>query len=209
MKVLGVEVPPAKVEREPVLDVPAIDMTTAPPEEAVSPSTAEAVTADVAKPARPSRAKPKPSARSPKRSTNGKAPKRSRNGSIGRETYEAVEALVEDGTKKTEAFNVVAGRTGRSASTVAATYYRLAGADRTVKPPRTRRSETKATSRASASSAPIRREGRQSAGLNGDIDRLTGDLVSNVQALAKAMQAQSREVSELRQRLDGVRSLLR
>jgi hypothetical protein len=33
--------------------------------------------------------------------------------------------------------------------------------------------------------------------------------VINVQALAKAMQAQSQEVSDLRQKLDGVRGLLK
>jgi hypothetical protein len=209
MKVLGVEVPPAEAEREPVLDVPAIDMTAAQPQEAVSASAAEAVTEGAVNAARRSRAKSKPPARRPKRSTSGKAAKRVRDGSVGRETFEAVVALVKGGTKKMDAFNVVAERTSRSASTVAATYYRVARANGTAKPRRTPGSAPKATSRPNASSAPARRGGRQSAGRTGDIDRLTADLVNNVQALAEAVQAQSQEVFELRQRLDGVRSRLR
>ncbi|HZX53059.1 MAG TPA: hypothetical protein VFE86_00175, partial [Ilumatobacteraceae bacterium] len=65
-----------------------------------------------------------------------------------------------------------------------------------------------ATPRRAAMSTAGRR-GRQSSNGSGDIDGLTADLVSNVQALAKAMQAQRQEVSDLRQKLDGVRGLLK
>jgi hypothetical protein len=49
-------------------------------------------------------------------------------GQVGRETFDAVQALVVDGRKRTEAFAIVAERTGRSAATVATAYYRVARA---------------------------------------------------------------------------------
>jgi hypothetical protein len=47
-------------------------------------------------------------------------------GQVGRQTYEAVQALVSGGMKKTEAFAKVASDTDRSAATVATAYYRVA-----------------------------------------------------------------------------------
>jgi methyl-accepting chemotaxis protein len=129
-----------------------------------------------------------------------------RDGSIGKETFDQVEALLKQGRSKTEAFAQIASDSGKNAGTVAANYYRVARANGSVKPRRRRR---KATTPARATTATASRRARQSSNGNGEIDRLTADLVSNVQALAKAMQAQSQEVSDLRQRLDGVRSLLK
>ena len=54
------------------------------------------------------------------------APKRKR-GEIGRQTFEAVHALVhKGGMKTTEAFKKVAAETGRSVGTVQTSYYRIA-----------------------------------------------------------------------------------
>jgi hypothetical protein len=47
-------------------------------------------------------------------------------GAVGRETFEAVQQLVGEGKKRTEAFAIVAERTGRSPGTVATAYYRVA-----------------------------------------------------------------------------------
>jgi hypothetical protein len=43
---------------------------------------------------------------------------------------------------------------------------------------------------------------------NGTVDQVTADLVRNVQALAKAVQDQEREVKQLRGRLEAVRSVV-
>jgi hypothetical protein len=47
-------------------------------------------------------------------------------GQIGRQTFDMASALIKEGKKPTEAFNIVAERTGRSAATVATAYYRIA-----------------------------------------------------------------------------------
>lgn len=47
-------------------------------------------------------------------------------GQIGRQTFDLARALIKEGKKPTEAFNIVAQRTGRSAATVATAYYRVA-----------------------------------------------------------------------------------
>lgn len=199
MKVLGVEVPPAEAEKEPVVDVPAIDMTEQP-----DTSAADVGSPDVAKPARQHRAKPK--ARRAK-ATKAATPKRTRDGSVGRETFAAVEALVKGGSSKTDAFKAVAKDTERSAGTVAAAYYRVARSEGAVKP---RRRQAKATSpAASRGRLAGRGAARASAGNTGQgIDHLASSLVDSVNALASVVKAQSQEVADLRRRLDGVRSLL-
>jgi hypothetical protein len=47
-------------------------------------------------------------------------------GNVGRETFELASALIGEGKRPTEAFALVAERTGRSAATVATAYYRVA-----------------------------------------------------------------------------------
>lgn len=59
-------------------------------------------------------------------SANGAATKKPAHGDIGRQTYEDVRKLVEQGMKKTEAFAKVAKQSGRSANTVMTQYYRTA-----------------------------------------------------------------------------------
>ena len=54
------------------------------------------------------------------------APPPGTRGQIGRQTFDMARALIKDGKKPTEAFNIVAERTGRSAATVATAYYRVA-----------------------------------------------------------------------------------
>lgn len=127
-----------------------------------------------------------------------------RDGSVGKETFEQVEALVKQGMSKTEAFAQVASDTGRNSGTVSANYYRVARANGAVKPRRRRRASTKATSR-----SPRTRKARTTArrGAN-DLDRLAADLVKAVTALADAVRSQEAEVEALRTRLEGLRQVI-
>jgi hypothetical protein len=128
--------------------------------------------------------------------------KMARDGSVGRETFEQVTALVKQGKSKSEAFAQIASDTGRNSGTVAANYYRVARATGAVKP-RKRRARGSAVS---TRKAPTARRGRPAR--NDGVDQITADLVRNVQALAKAVQDQEREVRQLRGRLDAVRSVV-
>ena len=124
-----------------------------------------------------------------------------RDGSIGKKTFEQVEALVKKGKSKTEAFAQVASDTGRNTGTVSANYYRVARANGAVKPRRRRRASIKATSR-----TPRTRTPRTTArGGPSHIDGLAADLVKSVTALADAIKSQKAEVASLRNRLEGVR----
>ena len=169
MKVLGVEVPPAVAEREPVLEVPAIDMTDQSQPQDVS-SAQDVARRDGTESIRQRRAKPK-AGRTKKTAARAEKPKRGRDGSVGRETFTAIEALVKEGRSKTDAFKVVAERTNRSTGTVAAAYYRMARSEDALK---SRNGQTKATaSSASKRRAAGLRIARASAGNDvQDIDRL-------------------------------------
>jgi hypothetical protein len=52
--------------------------------------------------------------------------KRTRDGSVGRDTFNLVEALVKEGKTKTEAFEQITRTNGKNSVTVAANYYRIA-----------------------------------------------------------------------------------
>jgi hypothetical protein len=86
-QVLGVQVRPTVV-KEPVMNVPAIDMTDA--------TTRAKRTSPPARKKNVKRSAP--SRKQPTRAAQTKAqPKRTRDGSVGRETFERVEALVKQG----------------------------------------------------------------------------------------------------------------
>jgi hypothetical protein len=192
-QVLGVQVRPTVV-KEPVMNVPAIDMTDA--------TTRAKRTSPPARKKNVKRSAP--SRKQPTRAAQTKAqPKRTRDGSVGRETFERVEALVKQGKNKSEAFQQVGADTGKNAGTVAANYYRVARATGAVKP---RQRRARAVSAVSTRKAPTARRGRSVA--NGSVDQITADLVRNFHALAKAVRDQEREVKQLRGRLDAVRSVV-
>jgi methyl-accepting chemotaxis protein len=125
-----------------------------------------------------------------------------RNGSVGKETYEQVEALVKQGKSKTEAFAQISSETGRNIGTVSANYYRVSRANGTVKPRRRRLASTRATSRTHRTGTKTVRGGTS------DIDRLAADLVKSVTALADAVRSQEAEVASLRTRIEGVREAI-
>jgi hypothetical protein len=230
VKVLGVEVQPAEVDKEPVLDIPAIVMTDAAeasdgPALAASDATSskpKARNARASKAAsRQGRAKrrTRPASKAattslPERRTGRtkaaaprESPKRPRDGSIGRETLAAVEALVSQGKTKSEAFKQIARDTGKNSGTVAAAYYRVARLNGTVKP-RPPRARAAVTPRARRQSGPRSVFRGRAASIGQDVDHIVGQLIASVQALTEAVKAQDAEVRELRSRLDGGRSLL-
>jgi hypothetical protein len=199
-QVLGFDVVPSEAT-EPVLDIPAVDMT-----DTAGPST------KASRPIRESKGTTRKSSgrqrRRPTKSTASDARTPSRDGSVGRQTFQQVEALVDEGKTKTEAFKQVAAATGRKVGTVSANYYRVARTNGAGKP-RGRRGK------ASTATAPQgRRNGahtvkeHRSVSTGKSIDEVVGQLVASLEALAEAVKAQDAEVRQLRGRLDGVRGLL-
>jgi hypothetical protein len=197
VQVLGVEVQPTEV-KEPVMDIAAIDMTDA--------------ARKAATPARNSVKRAGASRKRPSRSAQAKVqPKRTRDGSVGRDTFERVEALVKHGKSKADAFKQIAEDTGKNTGAVSANYYRVARASdsrklrkgRAMSAPasvgRGRQRVAHSASRRSSLGAGNRSEG---------VEQIVGQLAATVQALTDAVKAQDAEVRELRGRLDGVRGLL-
>jgi hypothetical protein len=132
-----------------------------------------------------------------------------RSGVIGEQIFDEVEKLVATGMTRTQAFAQISSESGRRAGTVAANYYRVARKRGTTSTGTRRRS----TRRRAASTPARRTAGRprsraNSAASTGDIDALAGRLVTDVQALAAAINAQASEIRELRERLDRVKSVL-
>lgn len=211
MKVLGVDVQPAEVESERVLDVPTIDMT----DRANARKAAATPPASAAKPPRrkPSSKTLKPRSKG-KKAVRARAAKaaetpasRRRDGSVGRETFQAVEDLVSTGMKKAEAFKQVARKTNRSAGTVATTYYRLAG-QRATPAPKPAKRMAAAGHQGTRQSQRRARNGRAVSGGPAGIEGLAGELVSTLTQLSEAVSQQSRELAELRSRVDGMRKVI-
>jgi hypothetical protein len=147
-----------------------------------------------------------------KQSPKAKAqPKRTRNGSVGRDTFDQVEALVKEGKTKTEAFKQIADTTGKNSGTVAANYYRVARASGAVKlgKRRAKAAPARATRGRQRAAQSVRRPSSVGSGngVNG-VDQIVGQLVASVQALTEAVKSQDAEVRELRGRLDGLRGAI-
>jgi hypothetical protein len=200
-QVLGVEVQPTEM-KEPVMDVPAIDMTDADVPAQKAPA-----------PARKSAKRPASRRKQPALAAQAKVqPKHTRDGSVGRDTFEQVEALLKQGMNKSDAFKQIAEATGKNSGTVAANYYRVARASGAVKPRKARAKAAPArTARGRQKAAQSVRRPRSVRSGNdaGGVDQIVGQLVATVAALTEAVKAQDAEVREIRGRLDGVRSLLR
>jgi hypothetical protein len=200
VQVLGVEVQPTVV-KEPVMDIPAIDMT-----DAVVPARKAPA------PARKSTKRAASSRKRPGRSAQAKVPaKRTRDGSVGRDTVERVEALLKQGKNKTEAFKQIAEDTGKNSGTVAANYYRVARASGAVKPRKARAKAAPARGGRGREKGTLSVRRPRSVGSgNGvaGVEQIVGQLVAAVAALTESAKAQDAEVRQLRGRLDGVRSLL-
>ena len=138
-------------------------------------------------------------------STSG-TKRRSRDGSKAREAFEAVNAITADGTTtRQQAFAIYADQIGSRAGSVAANFYRQARAEGAVKPRRTRRSRTATRSRPAA---PARGGRRRTPASAPELDAVLLSLVGSVTELVEAVRSQQEETRQLRERLDGVRTLL-
>jgi hypothetical protein len=120
--------------------------------------------------------------------------------------FERVNALVAGGMKKMQALAAVAEERGVSANGVRVNYYNAS---------RRAGSAPAKSSRTAARSRPVKRRRPGSApkamASNGaaSIDDLAARLVANVQALARAVGEQNRELLEVRDRVDRARDVLR
>jgi hypothetical protein len=135
-------------------------------------------------------------------------------GQIGRETFDAVKALIVGGMKTTEAFRTVAQRTGRSAATVATAYYRVAR----TKPDgggvkRRRASKAGRIARIGAASSDARSGARSrpafATGGGGETAQLSRALVEAAEALALHVRRLEVENAEYRSIVDALDRLRR
>ena len=132
---------------------------------------------------------------------------------IGPQIVEAVNAkLAQGGLNRSQAFAAVAADRGMRPGTVAANYYRVVRKEnpsalkqtrRGRRPGRPAKSAVRTVRRSRPAATPA-----APAAAGGDVQVIAAQLVRNVEALAAAVTAQSKELHELRSRLDGVRSLL-
>ncbi|MGN6379152.1 MAG: hypothetical protein ACTHNU_09395 [Gaiellales bacterium] len=131
-----------------------------------------------------------------------------RSGVIGEQIYDEVEKLVGTGLTRTQAFAQISSESGRRAGTVAANYYRVARKRGTTSTGSRRGRRRRTTTATTARRTTTRRRASASTASASDVDALAGRLVTDVQALAAALNAKSAEVREMRDRLDRVKSLL-
>jgi hypothetical protein len=134
-------------------------------------------------------------------------------GQIGKQAFAAAKALIEDGKKPTEAFAIVAERTGRSAATIATAYYRIA---RTlpdgggVKQRARRGSSANAVGKQTARAATQVARGRESSPTQGssataDLLRGLGDAVAALGAHVKRLERENAEYRSIVNALERLR----
>ena len=122
--------------------------------------------------------------------------------------YERVNALVASGMKKMQAFAAVGAERGVSANGVRVNYYAARRARSVSATPR------RATTRAAARPSRVKRTARVTSDLAaadgaGSIDDLAARIVASARALTAAVNAQNRELEELRRRVEQARAALR
>lgn len=133
---------------------------------------------------------------------------------VGPEIVKAVQAKTKTGMTRTQAFAAVAQERGSNPGTVSANFYRMQRKQnpKAVKAsrPRKRSSSRRAVPRTQSLARTPQPRSARAAGSNGavDITRLTGDLISAVNALTAAVASQQREAQALRSRLEEMRSAL-
>jgi hypothetical protein len=127
---------------------------------------------------------------------NGNGDGGGRRGDIGRQTYQRVRDLLDDGVSRSVAFAQVGEETGRKPGTVATAFYRIAREqpDGGGVRQRPRKSRTAAASRSTRGQS--RRAARQTAP---SIDRLVADAHRSIDAVAAHLSQLDSEVRELRE----------
>ena len=193
---------------EPVLEVAAISYEEV---EQQQRDRAEAKTT----PTRRSRlaAKPKPRKAKPPR-PHGRASQvdaavaRVGRGELGPQIVAEVTANMSTGMNASQAFADIAQKRGMKTGTVSANYYRVlrshkdAPASKTRPTPSAKLAVAPARARLAKSGRVVAPDGAE------QFDRILGDVVAAVEALADAISAQQVEVAEMRARLEQVRSAL-
>jgi hypothetical protein len=116
-------------------------------------------------------------------------------GEIGRQTFEAVQALVRQGNRTTEAFARVAEQTGRSAATVATAYYRVA---RTLPDAGGVKLRPRSGPKARPRTATTARGGRRPATANRSTQAMVRDLVQAAEALGRHVENLESELAKAR-----------
>jgi hypothetical protein len=124
-------------------------------------------------------------------------------GQIGRQTFDMARELIGEGKKPTEAFTIVAERTGRSAATVATAYYRIArtipGGAGVKQRSRSGGAAKVATTRAArAPKAAATRSTRRSSPSVSSTSQLVQQLVDAAAALSEHVENLERENAEYR-----------
>jgi hypothetical protein len=110
-------------------------------------------------------------------------------GQIGRQTFDMARALIKDGKKPTEAFNIVAERTGRSAATVATAYYRVARTMPDGAGVKQRSRSGRATSGRTRNARTAKKRTTRAAGRANSRDATTSQLVQQLVDAAAALSA--------------------
>jgi hypothetical protein len=116
-------------------------------------------------------------------------------GEIGRQTFEAVQALVRQGNRTTEAFAKVAEKTGRSAATVATAYYRVA---RTLPDAGGVKLRPRSGPKARPRTKTTARRGRRAPTGNRSTQALVRDLVQAAEALGRHVESLESELAKAR-----------
>ncbi len=127
-------------------------------------------------------------------------------GAIGRQTFERVRALVDEGMAKQTAFQQVADETDRSKQTVQTAYYRLA---RTMPDGGGVKQRPRGARKSQAGSDTPRASRRRSGG--GSVDSLIADVHRSIEALGAHMRTLEADVRSLRaqgERMDKIRKML-
>ena len=123
-------------------------------------------------------------------------------GQVGRQTFDMARELIKDGKKPTEAFAIVAERTGRSAATVATAYYRIArtmpGGAGVKQRARSGRATTTAKTRATRSTAKSGARSTRSGAGSATTAELVRQLVDAATALSAHVERLERENAEYR-----------
>jgi hypothetical protein len=131
---------------------------------------------------------------------------------IGPEIVKAVGAKTKTGMNRTQAFAAVAQERGSNPGTVAANFYRMQRKQdpKAIKSPRPRKRSPRPAPRTQGRTRTPQPRSERVAPSKGtvDINRLTSELISAVNALAGAVASQQREAQALRSRLEEMRSAL-
>jgi uncharacterized protein YoaH (UPF0181 family) len=127
-------------------------------------------------------------------------------GAVGRQTFERVRELVDQGMAKQTAFQQVADESGRSKQTVQTAYYRLA---RTMPDGGGVRQRPRGVRKSTNGSDTGRRSRRQSG--SGSVDVLIADVHRSIDALGAHLRSLENDVRGLRaqgEQIDKIRKML-